>query len=186
MTHEEFNRALRYIERTTSGTWPLEQHPMLAAREIPGLVPQRFGYDQQHPATEQEWLDYGYNPPGRGLVAHPLADDSSSVRSKPTYAELVAAAMAEHLVGLPSDLVLRVNRQCTDRIAKVYNWYAAEDRNKEWQVRLSGINTVAQDAERVRLIAVCHAFETKISAAATLTQYEAIDPESEAVWSGAE
>ena len=185
MTLEEFSRALYYIARTTPGKiWPHFNQPMLAVRLLSGAG-EGFFFDQQHPATEQEWLDYGYNPPGLGLIAEPLADDSSDVRPKPTYAGLVAAAQAEHLVELSRNLVTQVNRQCTDRIAEAYHPGAAEDRHREWQVRLSGVNIATQDAERVRLIAVCHAFEVKISAAVTLAEFEAINPDSEALWSGA-
>ena len=184
MTPGEFSSAVHYIERTTSGTWPHDVQPMYAARGS-GTAPTYFGWEALHPATEQEWLDYSYNPPGLALAAYPLADDSSDVRSKPTYAELVAAATAAYLDQISPALVALVNRRCTDRIARVYHRHANDYRSKEWHVRLSGIDTTVQDAERVRLIAVCHAFEAKISAAATVAEYEAIDPESEAVWSGA-
>ena len=182
MTFEEFTRAMQYLADTTSGIWPHGITPMTAFYL---LSDGGVRSEQQYPATEQEWLDYGYNPPGRGLAHKPAADDNSSVRSKPTYAGLVAAALAGHLAELPLYLVEQVNRQCTDRIAEAYHPGAAEDRHREWQVRLSGVNTATQDAERVRLIAVCHAFEVKISAAVTLAEFEAINPDSEALWSGA-
>ena len=116
------------------------------------------------------------------IILHP---PNAATSAKPTWADLQSWERADRLAALPGELVWQVNKQCTDRIAKAYHPGAARNRNKEWQVRLSGINTVAQDAERVRLIAICHAFEAKIRAAATLTQYEAIDSASEALWSGA-
>ena len=44
------------------------------------------------------------------------------------------------------------------------------------------MNMTAQDAERVRLIAVCHALEVSINAATTTAQLEAIDLTSDSVW----
>ena len=139
----------------------------------PWLEPVHFAYSTRGGSVPPRYFYH--------IILHP---PNPATSAKPTWADLQSWHQAYRLGWLPGELVWQVNDQCTRRIAETYH-HAARDRNKEWQVRLSGINTVAQDAERVRLIAVCHAFEAKIRAAATLTQYEAIDPASEALWSGA-
>lgn len=67
-------------------------------------------------------------------------------------------------------------------IARVYHPDAGEDRNKEWEVRFGGGDMTKKDAERKRMIAVCHALEAQVKAAATLAQLEAIDYHSDSVW----
>ena len=175
----------------------------------PGVLPDAYANDDTIEVTAEQFASYGHlevdltediwtrNPwlePVQiaywatnqsyfyRIILHP---PNPATSAKPTWAELQSWHQADRLAALPSELVKAVNKQCADRIAKAYHPGGARDRNKEWQVRLSGIITVAQDVERVRLIAACHAFEAKISAATTIAEYEAIDPASEALWSGA-
>ena len=136
----------------------------------PWLEPVHFAYW----ATTQR---YFYR-----IILHP---PNPATSAKPTWADLQSWDRTDRLAALPSELVKAVNEQCADRIAKAYHPGGARDRNKEWQVRLSGVGTAVEDVERVRLIAVCHAFEAKIRAATTIAEYEAIDPASQAMWSGA-
>ena len=69
-------------------------------------------------------------------------------------------------------------------IAQIYHSKAAADRNKEWQARLSmaAAELAPKDAERVRMIGVCHALEARVKAATTLAELEAIDWFSPSVW----
>ena len=51
---------------------------------------------------------------------------------------------------------------------------------------MNGRATAAQDAERVRLVALCHALERRIGEAATIEALEAIDVTSDAAWAADE
>ena len=66
------------------------------------------------------------------------------------------------------------------RIATAY--VGTPNRIEEITWRLNGRATAAQDAERARLVAACHALERRIGEAATIEALEAIDVSSDAAW----
>ena len=99
---------------------------------------------------------------------------------KPTWAALVAAARAAQLGRLPAALIRQANVEAKARIAAAY--VGRPDRIEELTWRLNGRATAAQDAERARLVAVCHALERRIGEAATVEALEAIDVASDAAW----
>lgn len=99
---------------------------------------------------------------------------------KPTWAALVAAERAARLGRLPAALIRQANAQARTRIATAYA--GTPDRIEELTRRLNGQATPAQDAERARLVAVCHALEARIRAADTVEALEAIDVASDAAW----
>ena len=113
---------------------------------------------------------------------HTEADPDAS--DKPTWQEIVDAVEPSKLAQIPLQLIELANSEVTTRIAVNYHPQGGRDRNKEWEVRLSGQDMATKDAERVRLIAVCHALSrSSINAATTIEQLEAIDITSDSVWS---
>ena len=117
----------------------------------------------------------------RVTAAQALDEPDPDAAPKPTWAALVAAEQAARLGSLPAALIARANAQAKARIAAAY--VGRPDRIDELTWRLNGRATAAQDAERARLVAVCHALEQRIGEAETIEALEAIDVTSEAEWS---
>ena len=80
------------------------------------------------------------------------------------------------------DLLQVVDEQATRRIALVYHPKADRNRDKEWQVRLSGVDLTAEDAQRVRLIGAHDAIKLQLEAALTLEEIEMVDPADDVNW----
>ena len=99
---------------------------------------------------------------------------------KPAWAALVEAARTARLGRLPAALIARANAEAKARIAIAYA--GTPDRIEEAIRRLNGRASPAQDAERARLVAVCHGLEARIRAARTIEALEAIDVASDAAW----
>lgn len=100
---------------------------------------------------------------------------------KPTWAK----AMAIYRQWMKDTFLPEVvNVYAARNIARIYHPEAAHDRNKEWEARfsLSAAESALKDAERKRMIGVCHALEAKVKAATTLAELEAIDYHSATVW----
>ena len=129
--------------------------------------------------NEELWALYDWLYPPEGIDR--LAEEDAS--AKPSWVKITnALALVQHR-DRSEHLILQANDESTRRIALAYHPLAGRDRNKEWQVRLSEIDLATKDAERVRLIAVCHAIEASINAATTTAQLDAIDITSDSVWS---
>ena len=170
MTPEQFQRAMGHL---VAGGLKLP-HGVLPGSYPGGLRPFR---------SEAEWRAYGWNPPeylvGReGFEACWEADPEAG--PKPTWAALVEAERAARLGALPGALIRQANAQAKARIAAAY--VDTPDRIEELIWRLNGRATAAQDAERARLVAVCHALERRIGEAATIEALEAIDVTGDAAW----
>ena len=114
-------------------------------------------------------------------AARALAGPDPAAADKPTWAALVAAERAARLGALPAALIRQANAQAKARIAAAYVGRASRIEELTW--RMNGRASAAQDAERVRLIAVCHALERRLGEAATIEALEAIDVASDAAWS---
>ena len=100
---------------------------------------------------------------------------------KPTWAK----AMAIYRQWMKDTFLPEVvNVYAARNIARIYHPEAVHDRNKEWEVRfsLSAAESAPNDAERKRMIGVCHALEAKVKKATTLAELEAIDYHSATVW----
>ena len=149
-----------------------------------GLDPGSIPGGWNAPLTQEDWDDYQWNPPEYMTHEYPDADPDAS--DKPTWQQILDASIPAKQGRISNNLIFTANQEVTRRIALAYHPLAGRARNKEWQVRLSGIDLTAQDAERVRLIAVCHAIEVRINAATTTTQLEAIDIASDSVWNVAD
>ena len=142
----------------------------------PGSIP--GGWDA--PLTLDEWNNYQWNPPEYMTSQYTEADPDAS--DKPTWQEITDAVVPAKLARMSMHLIEQVNSEVTNRIAVNYHPQAGRDRNKEWEVRLSGADLTHKNTERARLIAVCHAIEVRINAATTIEQLDAIDIESDSVW----
>ena len=162
--------AIRHLRRTAGLQLP---HGFL-----PGSYPGGIDLD----FDEARWTAYQWNPPA-GLADDPefaVADPNAS--PKPTWAALVAANAVASLANLRADKLQQANDEATRRIALTYHAGADLNPLKEFQERLSGRDQTANDAERVRLVSVCHALEARIEAATTEAELTAIDPSDDTEW----
>ncbi len=116
----------------------------------------------------------------RVTAAQALDGPDPDAAPKPTWDALVAAERAARLGSLPAALIREANRQAKARIAAAYVGRASRIEELTW--RMNGRATAAQDAERARLVALCHALERRIGEAATIEALEAIDVTSDAAW----
>lgn len=114
-------------------------------------------------------------------AAQALDEPDPEAAPKPAWAALVEAERAARIGALPAALIRQANAEAKARIAAAY--VGTADRIEELTWRLNGRASAAQDAERVRLIAVCHALERRIGEAATIEALEAIDVAGDAAWS---
>ena len=146
-----------------------------------GLDPGSVPGGRNTPITEAEWNNYQWNPPQYMIDQHPDIDPDASV--KPTWQQITDAVAPARLAQDLPQMIKLANSEATRRIAVNYHPQAGIDRNKEWEVRFFGVDLTAQNAERIRLIAVCHALEVRINAAQTIVELDAIDIESDSVWS---
>ena len=134
------------------------------------------------PAAFPAWsiARFVYRVPAERALDEPDPDAAP----KPTWAALVEAERAARLGALPAALIAEANAHARARIASAY--VGRPDRIEELTWRLNGRASPAQDAERARLVAVCHGLEARIRAAGTIEALEAIDVASDAVWSATE
>ena len=91
---------------------------------------------------------------------------------------------ARRLGALPAALIRQANAEAKARIAAAY--VGTPDRIEELTWRLNGRATAAQDAERARIVAACHALERRIGKAGTIEALEAIDVTGDAAWTASE
>ena len=114
-------------------------------------------------------------------AAQALDEPDPDAAPKPTWDALLAAERAARLGALPGALIREANAQAKARIAAAY--VGQPNRIEELTWRMNGRATAVQDAERVRLVALCHALERRIGEAETIEALEAIDVTSDAAWS---
>ena len=112
------------------------------------------------------WRKIGWNPAER-QQGFEVPDPRAS--AKPAFSFLEAELAL--LECDPEELRYDLGLACEAAITAAYG---ARDRQHETQRRLAGQSTAAQDAERVRLIARCHAVEAQIEGARTIAQRKAI------------
>lgn len=129
--------------------------------------------------TEQDWNKYQWNPPQNLGYIHP--DPTAS--PKPTWQELLNTS-DKYITKVKKDsLCYSLDLEATKRVGLVYHDRADQFPDKEWNVRLSGIDLTSQNAERVRLVSKYHEIKTLINEATTVEQLEAIDISNDASWS---
>ena len=64
----------------------------------------------------------------------------------------------------------------------MYHPKAAVNRNREWEVRFSGIDLTIQDSKRTQLTTIHNTNKIAITAAITLIELKSIDVETDAGW----
>ena len=168
-TGKQVNAAVRHLIETDGlilpyGIWPDQTRSVKQVAQV-------------------EWDDYEWNPPQHWKTAKRYSIADADASPKPTSVEMATALGLESLNKLRRDCLNLANSESTRRIAINYHPDAGNDRHKEWETRLSGLDLATKDTERVRLIAVCHTIEASINAATTTAQLEAIDITSDSVWS---
>ena len=147
-----------------------------------GVMPGSFPGGEDSEFDEARWLAYQWNPP-EGLAHLPeFSEPDPNVSVKFSWQQIVQADGVAEIEEAREDLLRQLNEIATARIASLYHPDAAQNRNKEWQVRLSGVSLTVQDTERIRLIAVHDNLAAQLTTAATLTDLEAIDLTDDAIW----
>ena len=133
-------------------------------------------------STQMKWDSYDWNPPQFLTDIHPTPDPSAS--PKPTWEQLVNAYDKAVINDARERAYFYCDVEAEGRIAKLYHPQADRDRNKEYQVRLSGADTTEADAKRLECIEICHTFEGRIERARTAKQLEKImnDIRSDKSW----
>ena len=124
---------------------------------------------------EARWLAYQWNPP-EGL-AH-LAEFSEldpDASTKFSWRQIVWADGLAEIEEARADFLRQLDEIATARIAGLYHPDAAGDRNKEWQVRLSGADLADKDVQRLRIIEAYGGFKAEIEAASTLAELTEIE-----------
>ena len=147
-----------------------------------GVMPGSFpgGIDSEF--SEERWLAYKFEPP-QGLAHLPeFSAPSPSASAKFSWRQIVWADGIAEIEEARADFLRQLDEIATTRIAGLYHPDAARNRNKEWQVRLSGIDLTVQDTERVRLIMVHDDLTTRLTTATTLAELNALDITDDATW----
>ena len=139
----------------------------LAPGSFPGGINSNF--------DEERWLRYTYNPlPGTShLPEYNLVDTEAS--PKPTWQGIIEADALAELAETRGQRLVMLDQIATARIANLYHPDAAQNRNKEWQARLSGVDLANEDTQRVLIITAYRGFKIEIEAATSpeeLTEIE--------------
>ena len=145
----------------------------------PGAIP--GGLDGRIFADDESWEDYQWNPPD--YLDYDEPDPQAS--PKPTFLAIEAAARAADLLDRQAGLKRRFKKACHEKIAAAYHPQAATDPHREWEVRLSGQDTTAADAERARLVARYQQYRQQIDEAVDivhLAPLDALDPDADSTW----
>ncbi len=95
-----------------------------------------------------------------------------------------AWSVARRVHRVPAALIRQANAEAKARIAAAY--VGTPDRIEEITWRLNGRATAAQDAERARIVAACHALERRIGKDETIEALEAIDVTGDTAWTASE
>ena len=146
----------------------------------------RAGSSRRVGTSWAQWRRYEWNPPEFLPITPALlqeyGDTDTDASDKPTWQELVAAKDVGLLTERRASLLRELDVEATERIARLYHPLGARERNKEWQVRLSGADLARQDGERVRMVAVYHALAGEIRLALNMDELAAIDVTEDSVW----
>lgn len=189
MTLEEFAAAIRHIQDTVPGDWPNDIEPML---EYEALLPSprgepRWSQAQLFPEGEAAWNAYDYNPGEFSGSFAPDEDTRATVRPKPTWAELQAAAAASRLSFLKVDAPRQIQAEEARRICAAYIGDQDVPQTIEqeilYRLRASDTDLAPKDTERDRLRGKAVALRTWINDdMRTQSELEAFDPTADSHW----
>ena len=125
-------------------------------------------------ATRYEWNPPEFLPTTPALLQE-FGDTDTDASDKPTWQELVAAKDLGLLPRARGNALASLDDVATRRIAGLYHPDGPRDRNKEWQIRLSGVDLADKDAQRLRIIEAYGGFKAEIEAASTLAELTEIE-----------
>ena len=147
------------------------------------IMPGSFPGGSNSVFSEYSWDLYRWDPVP-GLVHLPeYAEPDPAAAMKFPWQQIVWADEKGLLLDSRNGLLQLLDQIATARIAKLYHPNGSQDRNKEWQVRLSGIVLTVQDAERERLSVKYHAHKTWIEdVSRTQEDFDLYDLKSEEIW----
>ena len=168
MTYSEFQVAIGHLQsegyRPPYGVLPGSR---------PGGIVEAVG------TSWAQWRLYEWNPPEflpiTPALLQEFGDTDTDASDKPTWQDLVGAKERGMLVDARAEYLRLLDEIATARIASLYHPDAARDRNKEWQVRLSGADLADKDVQRLRIIEAYGGFKAEIEAASTLAELTEIE-----------
>ena len=146
----------------------------------PGSFP--GGIDSEFDA--ERWLTMDFNPPND--LAH-LSDFSKpdlEASAKFSWRQIMWADGVAELEETRVACFSRLDEITTAHIANLYHPDGSRNRNKEWQIRLSGIDLTDKDAQRLRTIKVYDGLKSDIKAATTLAELAEIEGRRDAAGLG--
>lgn len=172
LTYAEEQEGLRLPHGVMPGAFLGEKNPEYEnSINAPEYLPS--GIDSVF--DEARWNAYKWDIP----VGFDTVDPEAS--PKPSWADIVRLdSLCKSHYPRQTKLSL-LYAECTRRIAVNYHPKAADNRNKEWQVRLSGEDMTEKDAERERLRARYQVLKTRVGSM-TVTQLKAFDPADDSLW----
>ena len=138
---------------------------------LPGSIP--GGLESEF--DEARWLAYQWNPPEGLAYLAEFSEPDLNASTKFSWRQIVWADGVGKIENARIGSLTQLDQIATARIADLYHPDAARDRNKEWQVRLSGADLAEEDAERLRIIEAYGGLKAEIEAAATLTELTEIE-----------
>ena len=132
--------------------------------------------------SEEEWDNFGWNDPSTFDENHVESDPRAS--PKPRWGDLLTANRDFEFSSKRNSLLARLDQITTRRIAILYHPSADRQPEKEWQVRLSGADTLEQDNERLRLVRRHNEIKERIENATSVTTLNTIQRilDSDALW----
>ena len=174
MTPEEFGLA---IDRLVAGGLRLPYG------FLPGTHPGGRSYFEM----QEQWEDYGWNPPQfiaqyagpEGSPSAAYSDPDPNADPKPTWAQIEAAVPLAKMRDTATRLFVLLNDEESLRITRAYGVRTVTD---EILLRLRNGASAAQDTERDRLHLRRIEIETDIQAAQTPDELDAIDVSADALW----
>ena len=139
------------------------------------VMPGSFPGGSNSEFSEYSWYSYQWNPVP-GLVHLPeYAEPDPEAAMKFSWQQLVWADEKGFFLDARSDRLRSLDYIVTAFIANIYHPDGSQDRNKEWQVRLSGVDLTDKDAQRLLTIKVYDGFKSDIEAATTLAELTEIE-----------
>ena len=138
---------------------------------MPGSFPGGVNSD----FSEDSWNAYQWNPPLDLVHLPEYAEFDPMAAIKFTWQQIILADKEGVFNIAQSDCLRLLDDIVTAYIANLYHPDGSRNRDKEWQVRLSGIDLTDKDAQRLKTIKVYDGFKIDIEAATTLVELTEIE-----------
>ena len=132
----------------------------------PGLFP--GGIDSEFDIIR--WRDRVWNPPEELSHLPEYSQSDTEASKKFSWRQIVWADGVAELEDSRRGYLESLDSVATIKIARLYHPDAPDNRNKEWQVRLSGVDLTNEDTQRVQIVKTYRKFKTDIEAASTIVE----------------